>query len=62
MLTSQEILQNLADIADQALPFAVVWHFVALLGLLMWALDFRLPRRIDANRAEVRRLLRSRNA
>lgn len=48
MPSSQDILQNLADIADQALPFAVVWHCVALLALLMWALDFRLPRRIDA--------------
>jgi hypothetical protein len=48
MPTSQDILQNLADIADQALPFAVVWHCVVLLALLMWALDFRLSRRIDA--------------
>jgi hypothetical protein len=48
MPSSEDILQNLADVADRALPFAAVWHLVALLALLMWALDFRLPRRIDA--------------
>lgn len=48
MPTAQQILENLSAIAQRALPLAIAWHAVVLVGLLAWARGYRLPRRADA--------------